>query len=211
MRFRHFLSATILILIISVPGFAQGAGNSCDLSGTWYGGSDPHFQYLSTLSSMGAGRYSSTYQLAADVHPFGYVARTTWTGEAFKTGPRTYEQYAMSYWIWDPAAAAEFGQLMGITIDPTLPEVDIVRGRLELVDCNTLTNTIDVYAAYFNFTPDKAPFVTTPDIDFLVGGSIVETYHRMPLACPECPFASTMSSATAAPAWKLGKGPHQKK
>lgn len=194
----------------SVPSFAGSTGKSCDLSGTWYGGSDPQFQYLWVISSVGDGRFSSNIQLAADVHPFGYVAWSSWSADLQQISRKTYKVYGMSYWIWDATAAAG-GPFPGITIDPSLPEVDIVRSRVELVDCNTLTNTIDVYAAYFNFTPDKIPFVTAPDVDFLAGATIVETYHRMPMACPKCPYVSTMSNAMAASSLIVGKGPHQRK
>lgn len=191
------LLSAALLMVNAPAAFAQGVGTSCEISGTWYGGSDPTFQYLWTISPMAGGRYNSVIQPGFDNRPFGYITWTSWTGELLKIDARTYDGYAMSYWVWDPAAAAAAG------VDATLPEVDIVRGRVQLIDCNTLTNSIDVYAAYFSFTPPKIPFVTPPDVDwlqFLNPGvtTLVETYHRMPTACPACPFPAAVSSASPA-------------
>jgi len=166
---------------------AQGFGNNCDISGTWYGGSD--YQYLWTFTPMAAGRYYSLTQPGFDNHPFGYITWTNWAGELRKTGARTYSSYGMSYWVWDPDAAVAAG------VDSTLPEVDIVHSTVKMIDCNTFTSTIDIYAGYFSFTPEKTPFVTPPDVDWLQvlypGVTLVETYHRMPTACPNCPFTET--------------------
>ena len=172
---------------------AQGFGNNCDISGTWYGGSDPQYQYLWTFSPVAAGRYYSLTQPGFDNHPFGYITWTNWSGELRKTGARTYTSFSMSYWVWDPEAAAAAG------VDSTLPEVDIVHSTVKMIDCDTFTSTIDVYAGYFSFTPEKTPFVTPPDIDWLQVlypgvTTLVETYHRMPTACPNFPFAGTASS-----------------
>jgi hypothetical protein len=191
MRIRSLLLGAVILLLFSIPGFAQGVGTSCDISGTWYGGSDPAYQYLWTISPMAGGRYNSLVQPGFDNRPFGYITWSNWSGEILKIDARTYDQYAMSYFVWAPGSAPE-------GVDGTLPEVDIVRSRIRLVDCNTLTNSIDVYAGYYNFTPEKTPFVTPVDFDFLAGGVLVETYHRMPTACPACPFPAAVSSATAA-------------
>ena len=162
------------MVAVAVPCGAQGVGNSCDISGTWYGGSDPQYQYVWSLTPVGAGRYYSSIQNGYDVRPFGMVSASAWVGEAIKTGHKTFDTYNMSFWLWDPAAAAAAG------LDPSLPEVDIVHSRVEFIDCNTFTSTIDVFGAYYSFTPARTPFVTPLDADFLAGGTIVETYHRMP-------------------------------
>jgi len=192
MRIGSLLAGILFVLLVSVPCVAQGFGNSCDVTGTWYGGSE--YQYLWTFTPMAAGRYYSITQPGFDNRPFGYVAWTNWTGEIVKTGARTYDSSGMSYWIWDQAAAEAFMAQTGITFDAGLPEVDIVHSRIRLIDCNTFTSTIDVYAGYFSFTPEKRPFVDTPDIDWLQilypGVTLVETYHRMPATCPICPPSS---------------------
>ena len=98
-------------LAMAVPCGAQGVGRSCDLTGTWYGGSNPAYQYLFSFTPVGAGRYASSAQNGYDVRPIppGYVAATAWVGETAKSGGRTFDSYLMSYWLWDPAAAAEAG------------------------------------------------------------------------------------------------------
>jgi hypothetical protein len=182
-------------LAVVVPCGAQGVGKSCDISGTWYGGSDPAFQYLWTITPTGAGRYSVLYQPGFDNRPFGYVTWTTWAGEVVKIDARTYDAYGMSYWVWAPGAAPA-------GVDETLPEVDIVHSRVQLIDCNTLTASLDVYAGYFSFTPAKTPFVTPPDIDWLQilygGATVVETYHRMPTTLAPLPPAATAGVTGAA-------------
>jgi hypothetical protein len=110
-----------IFLLVSVPAVAQGIGNSCDISATWYGGSDPHLQYLWTITPIGAGRYYSVTQPGFDNHPFGYINWSNWTGEVTKIGSRTYDSYGMSYWVWDPAT-----NMAPPGVDLTLPEVDIV-------------------------------------------------------------------------------------
>jgi hypothetical protein len=182
MRIRSLLFTALILLLFSVPGYPQGVGNDCDISGTWYGGSDPNYQYLASFAPLGAGRYSFSAQNGYDVRPIfpGYVAATAWVGEAVKMGRNTFDTYLMSYWI--PGGTS-------------LPEVDIAHSRVEFIDCNTFTSTIDVFGAYLSFTPDKTPFVTPVDLDFLVGGTIVETYHRMPTTLTG--FQSAVASARA--------------
>jgi hypothetical protein len=193
MRIKSVLFAALVLLLSSVPGHSQGVGNGCDISGTWYGGGDPHFQYLWSTTPMGAGRYHFVGPLGFDYHLFGYVHATPWDGEAIKSGSKTFDVYAISYWLWDPVAAAAFDP----TIDPSLPEVDIVRSRVTFIDCDTFTNTVDVYGAYFNFTPEKTPFVTPVDMNYLPGGPITETYHRMPTTLAGFPPAVASSRAGA--------------
>lgn len=180
MRNRQILLAILVLLAVAVaiPCSAQGVGKSCDISGTWYGGSDPAFQYLWTITPLNAGRYSSVTQPGFDNRPFGYITWTNWTGEITRVDARTYDSYGMSYWVWAPGAAPD-------GVNAALPEVDIVHSRLRLVDCNTMTSTIDLYAGYFSFTPEKTPFVTPPDVDWLQVlypgvTTLMETYHRMP-------------------------------
>jgi hypothetical protein len=54
-----------------------------------------------------------------------------------------------------------------------------------MIDCDTFRNTIDLWSAYFAFTPgpDRIPFLTPADVNYLdILGvtTIVETYHRVP-------------------------------
>jgi hypothetical protein len=176
-------------------GDSKGGSSGCDITGTWYGGSNPQYQYLLSMTPTGAGRYFSSFQNGYDVHPIppGYVAATAWVGETIKKGGKTFDSYIMSYWLWDPAAAAAAG------LDPTLPEVDIVHSRIEFNDCDTFTSTIDVFGAYFSFTPDKTPFVTPLDASYLIDGPIVETYHRMPTTLHRMTAPPRPQPAVAAP------------
>lgn len=184
MRIRSLLFTASFLLLFSVPGFPQGVGNSCDISGTWYGGSDPAFPYLLSFTPVGAGRYYSSGQNGYDVHQFGYSAATAWVGETIKNGSTTFDSYIMSYWITEGAP---------------LPELDIVHSRITFIDCDTFTSTIDIFGGYFSFTPDRTPFVTPPDLSFLSGGPIIETYHRMPTTLTGLQTGVPPARPTAAP------------
>ena len=56
MRKRVVLLTILVFAAMAVPGSAQGVGNGCDISGTWYGGSDSSYQYLASFTPVGAGR-----------------------------------------------------------------------------------------------------------------------------------------------------------
>lgn len=201
----------VAVLATAAPSGAQGIGNSCDISGTWYGGSDPMTPYQVTIVPIGAGRYSVTAQQAVDfLAAAGYNAVTSWVGEAKKKG-QTYEWYLMSYWVMTGTA-------------PALPELDIVRSRATFVDCNTLTNAIDVFGGYLQFTPQditneagdvlfkgRTPFMDAMDFDVMqwifeaTGEAVLtETYRRMPVGLVP-PLAFTPPPAAAAQVLK-GKG-----
>jgi len=164
----------LLFLGLSIPCLAQGFGTNCDASGVWYGGSD--FQYLTVITPVEHGRFQIKSQPGFDNRQFGYVSWTDWTGEVRRTGPRSYDVTGISYWVWDPTMAPP-------EMDLSQPELDILHGKLEMLDCNTFKYTIDMWQAYFAFTPDRIPFVTPADQDWLevLGVSTIEeTYHRIP-------------------------------
>lgn len=173
MKFRYLLVFAAVFLALAGTAFAQGGGKSCDINGTWYGGSDDNFQYLWTISPISDGRHSVVVQGALDFRQWGYTYWTTFSGEITKTGARDYESHAMSYLVWDPAAVPD-------GVDPKVPEVDIEHSRIRFPDCNTMIATFDVYGGYPNFTSQVTPFVTPLVWDYLGGEKIVETYHRMP-------------------------------
>jgi len=219
MRTRHcfvFAIAIILVAFAAAPVAAQGPGNSCDVTGTWYNGG-----YVLKITPMAAGRY----HIEADYgwNPSGdwYSYVTEWTGEMSKKGAGSFEVYMMSYLTWKSAEATEaakafFGDMgFSVEIDPGYAELDAVRSRAELVDCNTLTNLVDVLWVYFpsESNPVPTPFLTPPSFDVLQGGTIPETYTRMPTACPSCPpLASAPTGASQAPAPKFLKyGPRTPK
>ena len=189
MRFRWML-CSLFLLIIALPCCAQIV--NCDPSGTWFGGSDKHTPYIMTFSPIAEGRYSAFGQQAIETSLTGYTNITHWTGEIRLNGETgKYQWVGMSFWTWPqelPAAAKEFADALGITIDPTLPELDYARGQMRFLDCNTYQISYDVIGAFENFdiTAGRTPFVTTPDINFLAlygVSEIVETYHRMPTTC----------------------------
>lgn len=191
MRIRSMLIGTAVFLAIAIPGFAQGVGTNCDISGTWYGGSDPNTPYLWTMTPMAGGRYSSVAQQA---FPFSlmpqYAGVTNWSIDVNKLNAREYEAYGMSYWVY---RWADLNQ-------PQLPELDVVRSHIQFVDCNTIKNTIDVFVVYFAFdSATMTPFVTPADVDVLAefndGAPIVETYHRMPTTLSG--FTSTAAARSA--------------
>lgn len=202
---RRLFVALLVLITASMTCFAQagdqlgnfssGPSRHCNPAGTWYGGSDPHYAYQFIITPVGEpvamGRYNTMAQQALDLPALGIVAATNWTGTMELKGS-TYQAHIMAMYKLTPETAASVGA------DPELPEVDVVRGHIELVDCNTLTATWDVYYVYFNFDAvagDKIPFVTAPDIDVLGGAAqIVETYHRLPSNCPIC--TATGNSAT---------------
>lgn len=188
MRMRVALSSVLALCVlgVAVPSGAQGVGRSCDISGTWYGGSDPSTPYQLTVTPIGAGRYSVVAQQAIDIRLFGGAMQTNWSGEIRKNG-RTYDWYAMLYWVVTPPDQT--------TPPAPLPEVDIVHSRLRFVDCNTLKNTIDTYGAYFAFNPPyidaegnavpgRTPFVDPVDFDIMAAIGIPEfdeMYYRLPI------------------------------
>ena len=174
----------VMLLAIALPAVADDAASPnaaagpCSLAGTWYGGSDPAYPFIWTNTPIAGNRYTTYAEAGADNLPYGYKAQTGWLGEMARDNDGVYHSWGLSYWVWDPDAATAAG------VDSSLPELDIVHSTIALTDCNTMTSTIDTYAAYFTFNPsERSPFIDAPDLDFLeVLGltTLVETYHRMP-------------------------------
>lgn len=185
MKQRMITLAAALLLVASAamaePGHPQG---TCDLTGTWYGGSNPYIAFQLDVSRMADGGYNLTAQQALKWPDFGVYSTTGWTGSIERSG-RHYKSRLMVLYRLTEEAAGSLG------VDPGLPEADAVAGRVEFVDCDTLKFTWNVYYVYYNFDAiagDRIPFVTTPDIDIiaLLGGPLEETYHRLPSARPGC-------------------------
>ena len=190
-----------VVFLATALCFAQQAGQLnvtssdtrwCDLSGTWYGGSD--WKYSWVIVPTGYGTYWSQSTAWFDNHAFGYIAWSDWNGEIIKGKGQVYDSYGISLWVWPPAEGADPQQ----PPPPEQLEMDIVRSHIRFVNnCDTFQSAIDVYAGYLNWTEDKVPFATDPDVNYLAefygGGPLVETYHRMPTTCPKCPYASTLN------------------
>lgn len=182
-----------LFVLLSVSCVAQGYGKVCDITGTWLGGGDPASpSYQFTITPVAAGRYSTFAQSVIDPG----VRATDYTGELRKTGATTYMQSALSLWEITPEAAEFYYDTFGIVVDDlSKPEVDAVYGTLEMIDCDTIQNTITWFGIYVPMEEGKSAFVTEPDFDIitLIGEPIVETYHR---AGPDCPVCETEQKTT---------------
>ncbi len=201
-------------LLSTMPCFPQGIGTNagCNLSGTWYGGSPdaPAPYYHGTITPISADRFSITFQLALEVQSAGYLRATDWTGELSRTGPHTYSGMAFSMWQIDPNSLTLFPP----GVDPSLPELDFIHIKsMEVLDCNTLRFTYDLWALYGNFTNDINPMETPPPPPGLIfDPMIVEVYHRMPTSVPPAWLSAGASSVVAAPIYgKPGLKPPFKK
>ncbi|MHB8799863.1 MAG: hypothetical protein ACYDBY_15500 [Thermoanaerobaculia bacterium] len=188
-------SVLCAIALLACPALAETgrSASACDLTGTWYGGSDVATPYLAAFTPADAGpyspfgpdRYTVTFQLAANLSSLGLASWTSWFGEAVRTGPRRFEVFTIMYIVMTPELAAESG------VDGTLPELSAVHGVVELSgDCASMTQTIDRYDDILAFDSSvMVPFETPPDFEWisLIGAPIVETYRRMPtvLAAPQ--------------------------
>jgi len=166
------MALVLVALAFAVPAGAQGLGSGCDISGTWFGGSEGHPPYQFTIWPIGAGRYGAMAQPALGVPPRADGAWTNWTGELVKSGQQ-FDSYMIQFWVSAP---------------PEVAEIDAVHSRMQLVDCNTIKNTVDVYGVYVPYRPEVVPFVDPFDFDIMAYlaaelgmTAIEETYHRMPV------------------------------
>jgi len=177
-----------LALYAVLPCFAQqGEGNECTPAGTWYGGSV--VAYFQTIVPAGpAGHYTG---MAQPMYK-NAVMSTSYAGSLVKNG-KVYEGPTMSLTTQDPAYS-------GQPPFANLPDMIVGWMSVEMVDCNTLKNTISFLGLYFGagiwqpgtpwtginwISSGKIPLVSEPDVDLipvLTGDvkPIVETYHRLP-------------------------------
>ena len=178
----------LVVVLAGIPCLAQGAGRTCEPTGTWLGGSDPSGipGYQMTVTREAAGRYLVVYQSVYD--PGTHV--TVWTGELRKENAQIYSQYAASTAFINQDLADFYLQNFGIQVAPGSIEVDGIYTQVVMLDCNTIQSTISWFGWYVPITADKVPFVTLPEIEFIrdvLGGQpIVEIYHRVGPDCPIC-------------------------
>ena len=198
-----------IALFVASPALAGDPRSAaCDLTGSWYGGSDAGTPYLATFGPSGSGpyspfgpeRYTAEFKLGADVVPLGIASWTGWFGEGLRTGRRRFETFIIAFFVLTPEAAAEWG------LDGTLPELQAVHAVHELSeDCSTMTVTIDRYDDILAFdSTTMVPFLTPPDYEWISEGGgepLLETYRRMPTALAPLPSAlrATDASRPAAP------------
>jgi hypothetical protein len=189
MRKKCLLAMTMFVLV-AAPCWAQGYGRTCDPTGVWLGGSDPNVPfYKLTVGPESDGRYSVTYQILPN--PGMYYS--SYTGELRKDGGHGYTGWAVASFEVNQFSIDFYGQF-GIVLTPddfSKAEIDAVRERVVMLDCDTLQGTIDWFGWYVPMTNSKIPFVTQPQIEAigdLYGGPIVEIYRRVSGDnCPVCP------------------------
>ena len=164
----------------------QGKGNQCTPEGVWYGGSV--VAYRMTIIPAGPAGHYMTF---AEGMYKNSVMTTMYTGEMVKTRD-SYDGTLMALNTQDQEYA-------GPPPYQQLPDIAAGSFSVEMMDCNTLKNTIPFYGLYFGSqiwkpgTPwtgigwvarGKIPLVDPPDVDLvqaLTGDTkpIVETYHRI--------------------------------
>lgn len=156
---------------------------SCDLSGTWYGGSVVAYQ-MTIIPAASENQYIVLFEGMYK----NSVMNTLFSGEIAKR-ENLYAGSIMQLSTSDP----DF-----LNPPPIGKMPDIIAGwtSVEFVDCNTIKNTIPFFGLYFSnniWQPGivwnaegKIPLVDAPDVDLLDilngGRPIVETYHRLPKA-----------------------------
>lgn len=183
------LIAAVVLSVSAAAAEPDHLQKTCDLTGTWYGGSNPYIAWQLHISRTADGGYSASFQQALKWADFGVYSTTGFAGRIEKSG-RQFKASAMGMYRLTEEAADSLG------VDPGLPEVDVVSGRAEFLTCDTLKFTWNVYYVYYNFDAvagDKIPFVTPPDIDIiaLAGGPLEETYHRLSPPRPTCGAAES--------------------
>ena len=153
---------------------------SCDLTGTWYGGSVVAY-HMTVIPAVRPGHYTVFAQGMYKTS----VMNTVYTGEVARKRNK-YEGSLIQLSTSDP-------DFLNPPPIGKMPDITAAWASMELVDCNTIKNTIPFFGVYFAgdiwqpgvvwLTPGKVPFLDAPDVDLLdvlAGGMpIVETYHRV--------------------------------
>ncbi len=122
-------TAVILFSLASIALAQQGKGNECTPAGTWYGGSVVSYQ-VTIIPAGPAGEYIS---IAEGMYK-NSVMNTAYTGVLKKKGSK-YEGSGVALTTSDP----DFLNLPPIG---KLPDLMVGWFSEELIDCNTLKNTI---------------------------------------------------------------------
>lgn len=187
------LAVIALLLGVAAGAFAQqGKGNECTPSGVWYGGSVVAYQ-MTIIPGGPAGHYTT---FAQGMYK-NSVLNTVYAGEVVKNGNK-YEGSLVALSTQDP-------EYLNPPPFTKLPDINAGWASMELLDCNTLQNTIPFFGVYFGppspfgvgiwepGTPwwgvnwvakGKVPLLDQPDVDLIPiltndTKPIVETYHRV--------------------------------
>jgi hypothetical protein len=184
------LALCVGIIVMGSPCFGQA--NACSPIGTWIGGSDPATPYHMTITPIGGDRYAIRAQQALDYPLIGYAGVTDWTGELSKVGGKQYEANLIAYFVYPLLVPQDDEHPQGIV------ELDAVHSTIEFNgSCDKIKNTITTYVGYYPWTEEMVPFVTDPTDFYVVNGDplFVETYQRVPTACPICSTVTPKHSA----------------
>ncbi len=174
------VAGIVCCAFLAISAFAQTPA-ACSPVGTWYGGSN-EVKALLTIAPITGDQFTIRAQILGNVAAVGVPAWTSWEGQLVRSKANVYVAHEISmYTSSDTFPPA-----------PDSYELDAVRGYLSFTDCNNIKFTYDFYGVYFDL--NKVPFVDSPEISVDMTGSL-ETYHRMPTACPIC--GSVTTSATA--------------
>jgi hypothetical protein len=169
----NFLKVVFCLLVLSICSYAQFDG-FCTPAGIWYGGSD--YKYILTITPTAPNVFAIRSEGVYDQAAFGYHGWTSLSGNLVQVKYRTYISQSIAIYTTSP----------DMVPSPDTLELDVVHSKIELTDCDTLKNTIDLFGAYFDLS--KTPFVDPPDLSYIPPGqtTIVETYRRMPSLCKVC-------------------------
>ncbi len=173
------VAVIICCAFLSVSTFAQ-TRSACSPIGTWYGGSND-VKALMTIAPITGAKFTIRAEIVGDVAAAGAPAWTSWTGQLVRSDANRYVSHEISMYTSSPTFPPA----------PDSYELDGVRGYLSFTDCNNIRFTYDFYGVYFDL--NKVPFVDSPDINVDMSGSL-ETYRRVPTACPVC--GGVVSSAS---------------
>jgi hypothetical protein len=181
--FSTVLLAAALLLLSSSSLLSQEvktARSTCDLTGAWYGGSVVAY-HMTIIPSLQEGHYI----VFAEGMYKNSVMNTVYTGEYVKRG-KLVEGSMMQLTSSDP-------DFLNPPPIGKMPDIAAGWSSLEMVDCNTIKNTIPIFGIYFApniwqpgiawVAQGKVPLIDAPDVDLLDilsgGKPIVETYHRL--------------------------------
>ena len=178
------LVVAAVLLLGTSPLLAQASTPPwCDIIGTWYGGSTVAYQ-MTVIPAVAPDHYTVVFQGMYK----NSVMNTAFTGELVKKHNR-YEGPLMQLTTGNPA-------FLNPPPVGELPDIIAAWTSIELVNCNTIRNTIPFFGLYAGagiwqpgesgaawITSGKTPLLHPPDVDLLdviTGGvPIVESYHRL--------------------------------
>ncbi len=182
-RFWLFLSLVMIVISVATSSAQVGKGNECTPAGLWYGGGATPYK-LTVTQTGPAGHYQAVFEPMYK----NVVLNSTYTSLLEKKGDK-YEGAGVILVSQNPNFVLQFPP-------PETPDIVVGWFSVELVDCNTIKNTIPFLGYYFGppiwqlavggvtwVSPSKVPLLDPPDIDLLVmtngGAPEIESYRRI--------------------------------